>query len=145
MEIIMNLSNAVKISQAAATTTAGTSSVNGTALDMSGYEGVLFIAKFGTAASDNTIHAEQDTASGMGSAADLAGTSVGVGASDEIVWLDLYRPQERYVRMVADRGTSSTLDWAVALQYGSKSQPVDNTIAGTIHGELSVSPSEGTK
>ena len=42
-----------------ATTGAGTSAVNGSTVDMNGYEGVLFIAKFGTAAADNTIKAQQ--------------------------------------------------------------------------------------
>lgn len=141
----MNLSNCVAIKSVLATTTAGTSDVTGAEVDMQGYEGVVFIAKFGTAASNNTLHAEQDTVTGMGSAADLAGTSVGVGSSDEIVWLDIYRPRERFVRAIAERGTSSTLDWGVALLYGPHKGPVDNTTAGTIHGELHVSPAEGTK
>lgn len=139
-----NLSNAVKINLGGATTAAGTSTVTGSTIDMQGYEGVLFIAKFGTAASNNTIKAQQDTDSAMGGAADLAGTSVGVGASDEIVWLDLYKPAERYVRALALRGTSTTLDSLWAIQYGPRVMPVDNTVAGTIHGEVIVSPAEGT-
>lgn len=140
----MNLSNAVKINAGIANTSSGTSSINGATIDMANYEGVLFVIKFGTAAADNTIKAQQDTASGMGTAADLAGTSVGVGSSDEIVWLDLYRPQERYVRMVAARGTATTIEWGMAIQYGPRVQPVDNAVAGTIYGELHISPSEGT-
>ena len=139
-----NLSNAVKLNAGIAVTTAGTSSVNGATIDMAGFDGVLFVIKFGTAAANNTIKAQQDTDSGMGTAADLAGTSVGVGASDEIVWLDIYRPQERYLRMVAARGTSTTIEWGMAIQYGPRVQPVDNTIAGTIFGELHISPVEGT-
>lgn len=142
----MNLSNYVKISQGAATTTAGTSDVNGDILDMSGYDGVLWVAKFGTAASNNTLHAQQDSASGGGTMADLAGTSVTVGSSDEIVWLDLkHNPAgERYVRVVADRGTSTTLDWCVALRYDAKTLPVDNATAGTIAGEIQTHVAEGT-
>ena len=143
----IQLSSAVKIQQGAATTSAGTSNVNGANIDMQNYEGVLFIAKFGTAAADNTIKGQQSSESGGGSPdaySDLAGTSVGVGASDEIVWLDILKPRERYVRMVALRGTSTTLDWAVAIQYGPRKGPVDNTVAGTIHGEAHTSPAEGT-
>lgn len=140
----MNLSNEVKISTALATTQAGTTDVTGSTIDMANYEGVLFIAKFGTAGTANTIHAEQGTASNLNDAADLAGTKVGVGSSDELVWLDLYRPSERYVRVIAERAASSTLDWGIAIQYGAAKPPVDNTTAGTIHGELHVSPAEGT-
>jgi hypothetical protein len=42
------------------------------------------------------------------------------------------------------RGTSTTLEWCVALKFGAHSMPVDNTVAGTIHGEAHVSPAEGT-
>lgn len=142
----MNLSKQVAISQGAATTAAGTSEIDGAAIDMAGYEGCLFIAKFGTAATDNTLQAQQSTASGSGYA-DLEGTLVTVGASDEIVYLDLVKPQEQYVRVQVERGTSTTLDWCVAIRYGAnggRKQPVDNDTAGTIAGEVHVSPAEGT-
>ncbi len=139
-----NLSNSVKFSAGIANTSAGTTSINGATIDMAGFDGVVFVIKFGTAASNNTIKAQQGADSGMSDAADLAGTSVGVGASDEIVWLDIYRPQERYLRMVAARGTSTTIEWGMAIPYGPRVQPVDNTIAGTIFGELHISPVEGT-
>lgn len=141
---MMNLSKQVEIKSAAATTAAGTSEVDGATIDMEGYEGVLFIAKFGTAASGNTLQAQQGAASNLSDAADLEGTLVTVGASDELVYLDLVRPQERYVRIQAQRGTSSTLDWVVAIKYGARKLPVDNDTAGTIAGEVSISPAEGT-
>ena len=128
----MNLSNAVKINLGGATTAAGTTTVTGSTIDMQGYEGVLFIAKFGTAATDNTLKAAQGAASDMSDAADLLGTSVGVGASDELVWLDIYRPRERYVRALALRGTSTTLDSLWAIQYGARSKNQDNSTTGTI-------------
>lgn len=139
------LSNTALITSALATTTAGTTTVTGTTIDMANFEGVLFIAKFGTAAANNTLHGEQGADSGLSDAADLLATETVGGASDEIMWLDLYKPRERYVRVMADRGTSSTLDWGVALQYGARKLPVDNTTAGTIHGETHASPAEGTK
>ena len=140
----MNLSRQVAIESGAATTGAGTTEVDGATIDTSGFEGVLFIAKFGTAASNNTLQAQQGAASNLSDAADLEGTSVTVGSSDELVYLDLYRPRERYVRIQAERGTSTTLDWCVAIKYGARKQPVDNDTAGTIAGEVHVSPAEGT-
>ncbi len=140
----VNLINGVRFREGIATTAAGTTTINGAEVDMQNYEGVLFGIKFGTAAADNQIKAQQDVVTGMAGAADLLGTLVAVGASDEILWIDLYRPRERFVRMVALRGTSTTIDWGVAIQYGPKKGPVDNTVAGTIAGELHVSPIEGT-
>lgn len=140
----MNLSKQVAIRSALATTGAGTSEIDGATIDMQGFEGVLFIAKFGTAATGNQLQAQQGADSGLSDAADILGTLTTVGSSDEIVYLDLNKPLKRYVRVQAERGTNSTLDWGVAILYGAKKQPVDNDTAGTIAGELHVSPIEGT-
>ncbi len=139
----MNLSNAVKITKVADHTAAGTDAVTSTAVDMKGYGGVLFLTSFGTAAANNTLLASQDTASD-GSFTDLEGTSVSSGTSDEDVWIDVYRPTKRYVRVEAARGTSSTLESIWALQYGGQRFPVDNTTSGTIVGEAHQTPAEGT-
>lgn len=140
----MNLSAAIKITEHIATTATGTTTINGAALDMAGYEGVLFIIKYSSAANNNTLKAQQDTAVGMGSAADLAGSQVTVGASDEIVWLELNRPLERFVRAAALRGTTTVIEWCVAIQYSARLKPVSNALAGTIAGKLLASPAEGT-
>lgn len=140
------LSNLAAITGGAlATTTAGTSTVTSSAIDMAGYENVICIAKFGTAAADNLLKAQQSSDDGSTDAySDLEGTSVGVGSSDEIVWLDIKRPAKRYIKFLALRGTSTTLDAGIVLRYGSRLLPVDNTTAGTIHGDQFVSPAEGT-
>jgi len=139
----MNLSSHVKITKLADHTVAGTSDVTAAEVDMQGYEGVLFITSFGTAAADNTMEAEGSDQSGT-SFADLEGTSVVSGSSDEDVWIDVNRPRDRYIRVVAHRGTSSTLESIWAIQYGARLMPVDNTTTGTIIGEAHASPAEGT-
>jgi hypothetical protein len=139
----MNLSSQIKITKVADHTTAGTDAINSTAVDMSGYEGVLFVTSFGTANAANTINAAQETTSD-GTFTDLAGTSVASGTSDEDVWIDVYRPQERYVRCEVARGASTTCESIWAIQYGARKAPVDNTTSGTIAGELHASPAEGT-
>jgi len=113
---------------------------------MAGYRGVLFFSSYGTAAANNLPHAECSSDDGSSDTfADLTGTEVGVSTSDEDVWLDIIQPPEQYVRTVWARGTSSTLGDIWALQYGARSLVVDNTTAGTIHGEAHVAPAEGTK
>lgn len=139
----MNLSSNVKLTKVADHSTAATSAVNSAEVDMQGYEGVLFITSFGTAAADNTVNGAQSSVSG-GTFVDLLGTSVASGTSDEDVWLDIYRPIDRFVRLEAARGTSSTLESIWAIQYGPKKMIVDNTTSGTIIGELHESPAEGT-
>lgn len=138
------LSSHVKLTKVADHSTANTTDVTSAEVDMAGYEGVLFISSFGTAAANNTMKAQQDTVTGMGSAADLLGTSVASGTSDEDVWIDVFRPRERFVRVIGLRGTSTTMESIWAIQYGARKQPVDNTTSGTIIGEAHASPAEGT-
>lgn len=136
------LSGQIKITKVADHTAAGTTAVNSSSVDMANYEGVLFLTSFGTAATDNSVNAAQS--SDDSSFDDLLGTKTGATASDEDVWLDIYRPSDRYVRLEAVRTTSSTLESIYAIQYGPKKLPVDNTTTGTIIGEAHVSPAEGT-
>lgn len=141
---MQNLSSLVKLTKVADHTTAGTTDVESAILDMSGYEGVLFITSYGTAATNNILKAQQDDVNSAGGMADLTGTGVASGSSDEDVWLDVYRPQKRYVRCIAVVDTSSTVESIWALQYGAREMVVDNTTSGTIIGEIHASPAEGT-
>lgn len=136
------LSSGIKITKVADHTAAGTTAINSSSVDMADYEGVLFLTSFGTAATDNSVNAAQS--SDDSTFDDLLGTKTGATASDEDVWLDIYMPGDRYVRLEAVRTTSSTLESIWAIQYGAKKQPVDNTTTGTIIGEAHASPAEGT-
>ena len=138
------LSQIVKLIKVKDHSSAATSAVTSDIVDTQGYEGVLFVTSFGTAAADNTLKLQQDTDSAGGTMADLEGTSVASGSSDEDVWIDIYKPRERYVRAVAARGTSSTLESIWASLYNPREMPVDNTTTGTIIGEAHTSPAEGT-
>lgn len=136
------LSGQVKLTKVKDHSTAATSAVDSDSVDMAGWEGVLFVTSFGTANADNTVNLAQS--SDDSSFTDLEGTKVSSGSSDEDVWLDVYMPAERYVRLEAVRTASSTLESIWAIQYGPSKLPVDNTTSGTIIGEAHVSPAEGT-
>ena len=140
------LSENVKIVKVQDHTTAGTSAVNSDAVDMQGYEGVMFVTSCGTAAIDNTINAAQsdDSAGSPDDFTDLEGSKVVPGASDEDLFLDVFKPKKRYVRAEIARGTSTTLETIWAILYSPRRLPVDNTTTGTIAGEAHVSPEEGT-
>lgn len=145
----MNLSKNVKITQIITPTAgaAGTTDINGTTLDMSGYEGVLFVVTMGaiTTGAVTSIKAQQDTDSAMGTAADLAGTAQTVAddADEKMFYIDLVKPTERYVRLVVDRATqNAVVASATAYQYGAHNAPV--THGSNVSGETHVSPAEGT-
>lgn len=137
-----NLSPRIKIQKVADHTTAATTTVTSATVDMLGYEGCLFITSYGTAASGNIANVQQSADDS--SYADLLGSAVTSGSSDEDVWIDVYRPGDRYLQLECVRATSSTLESIWAIKYGGKNLPEDNTTSGTITGELHASPAEGT-
>lgn len=142
------LSENIKITKVKDHQGAGTSDVNSDSVDMQedgGWDGVLFMSSYGTAAANNNLKAQQSSDDGVGDTfADLAGTKLGNGASDEDQWIDIKRPQERYVRCVGLRGTSSTLESIWALRYRGRDLPATNVVTGTIFGEQHTAPAEGT-
>lgn len=137
------------IDNAVAATAAGTTAVNGATIDMAGYEGVLFIVTFGTltATQVTSIKAQQDTDSGAGTMADLLGTktaNLGDSDSGKALALDVFRPAERYVRVVVNRGTANAvIERGIAILYGGSTRPATNP-ATIIAMETHVSPIEGT-
>lgn len=123
---------------------ASTADVTSDIIDTAGYQGVVFVTSFGTANATNTVKLQQNTANQTTGMADLLGTSVTSGSSDEDVILELHKPLERYIQLVAERGSSSTLESIWACLYDGDSSVANNTLTGTQVAELNVSPIEGT-
>lgn len=146
----MNLSKCVKITRHNVAAAGATSDIEpSTGIDMQGFEGVLFLVEFGsiTSGATTSIKAQQDTVSAMSSAADLAGTAVAVSDSSDnkVFWLDVYKPLERYVRCVVDRGDqNAVVDGIIAIQYGASVKPTTHDTATVGGGECHASPAEGT-
>jgi hypothetical protein len=146
---MFNLSKNVKISTAitSAAGVAATTDIEGSIIDMSGFEGVLAIVRFGviTGSAVTSIKMQQGAAPAMGDAADILGTSQTIADDDddEIFYIDLYKPTERYVRLYVDRGTqNAVVASAIYIQYGARELPTSH---GTgVSGEIHVSPAEGT-
>ena len=141
--MVGNTGSAIGVQEAIPTTAAGTSAVNGNTIDTANFEGVECVVKFGTAALDNTIKAQGGELSNGSDMADLADTEVGVTVADSgIVRLDVVKPRHRYIRFVAARGTSTTVDWGVALKYGARTLPAASAVVDAA--EVHVSPAYGT-
>ena len=145
---MLSLNRNTKISRVLDAQAAGTTDENSSAVDMQGWEGVLFVALFGTltATQATAIKAQQAT-SLTGTFSDLAGTKVGPladGDSNKALALDVKNPRERYVRCVVDRSTAdAVIDGVVAIQYGPRKMPTadDSTVAAA---KSHTSPAEGT-
>lgn len=133
-----------KLIKVADHTTAATTDVTSAIVDTAGYEGVVFLTSFGTANATNTIKVQQNTSNQTTGMADLTGTSVTSGSSDEDVIVEVYKPQERYLQVVAARGASSTLESVWAVLYNGTPGLAANSVSGTQVAELHASPAEGT-
>lgn len=125
---------------AEAPTAAGTTTIDSAAYDMAGYMGICFIVRLGTPAANNNIRLRQDVATG-GSYADLTGTLVNDAVKNQHV-IDLFRPGKQFIKCRITRGTSTTIDSVVAIQYNARgTKPVT---AATSVVESYISPIEGT-
>lgn len=143
---MINVLTGMKLVKVADAVTAATSDVTSASVNMAGYESVVFFTSLGTAAANNLMHAEQSSDDGSSDGfSDLAGTATPLaGASDEDLLIELVQPTKQYVRVVVQRGTSSTLGDIWALLHGARRLPIDNIITGTSAGSIVQSPAEGT-
>jgi hypothetical protein len=146
------LGNGLKVSRQLNAVAAGTTSQNGSGVDMQGWDGVVFICAIGTltATQVTSLKAQGDTAAGFGTAADIAGTSTGPYADadgNKLLVLDIYRPIKRYIRPVVVRGTANAvIDGVIAIQYKGAKSPLpaaleDSTLKTR---KVLASPADGT-
>jgi hypothetical protein len=133
-----------KVVKVADHSTASTADVTSSIVDTAGYDGVVFMTSFGTANATNTVKVQQNTANQTTGMADVVGTSVASGSSDEDVIIEIHKPTERYIQVVAARGASSTLESVWAILYNGTPGLAANSVSGTQIAELHSSPIEGT-
>ena len=119
--------------------TGATTVLNGTIVDMDGFNSVLFIA-FATATS-TAQHLHMEMGTDTATMEDATGTAV-VHALDTL-YLDVYRPAKRYVRGVfTASGASSVYRSLVTIQYNAIVQPTTTPASTT--GKRVYSPGSGT-
>ena len=139
-----NFLNHVKLTKVADHSVAGTDPVASAILDMAGFRGVVFFTSVGTANAGNYITVQQDDVNATGGMADLLGSKVTSGSSDEDLIVEVVQPAKRYVRAVVTRGSSSTCESIWAALYGKGGSISSNSVTGTQIAEVHASPAEGT-
>lgn len=131
----MNLSKDIKITVVAAAATAATTAVTSDVLDMSGYDGVMFVALLGdvTSGSVLTLTAKANTANSTSSPSPItqkASSAFTAGASDadsKAIVVDVAQPTLRYVFAELTRTTqNAVVGGIIAIQYGASNKPTSH-------------------
>lgn len=146
----MNRANTEKTIRVMNAVAAGTTDQTSSAIDTQGFEGVKIYTAFGTITSGavTSVKVQQSSDDAAADAyADLAGTSITVADDDDnqVVVHDIYRPQERYLKVVIDRGTqNAVIDGIIAVLYGADKMPTTDDSSTVVSRETHSSPAEGT-
>ena len=142
----MNLSKDVKITLVQAPLADGQTDPDSAAVDMEGFEGVMFVGIVGTVTEDGTVSLKASQSSDNVNFNDLSGV-VAAGDdedSDKFLVLDVYRPLDRYVRTTLTRAVENSIyGGTIAIQYGAHNKPTvhdASTLAAAA--VLGVSPDE---
>ena len=140
-----NFLNGNKVVKLLDNAASATSDVTSGIVDTAGYEGAVIFTSLGTANATNTMKVQQNTANQTTGMADLTGTSITSGSSDEDLIVNIHQPLERYLQVVVARGVATAVGDIWCVLYGAKeSKLTANSVSGTQIAELHVSPAEGT-
>lgn len=128
---LLEFVKAIKVSNGAS---AGTTAVNGTAVDMTqdgGYDGIAFLADLGTVADGSvlTLTPQQGEASDGSDAVAISGAATSAvtasTSSNKLIQTDTIRPTGTYVRAQLTRtAQNATVNTIIALLYRARKAPV---------------------
>lgn len=144
-----NILSRCKLTRVSNAVAAGTSAVNSSVVDMSGFDGVTFQVAVGAIVSGaaTSLKIQQGQESDGSDMADLAGSSITIGDTDDnkLFAVEIVQPRERYLRCVVSRATqNATIDSITAIQSVAAEEPTthdSSTVGGT---EIHLAPAEGT-
>lgn len=147
----MNLLKNVKVDQILGYYAAGTTKRTSDIIDMAGYDGVLFVAEFGTLIEAGTIdvYPEQNTANTTVGMAELAGTSAytvtaaAAALTKSCILVDVYRPQERYLQCnITPASQNAVICGITAIRYAGVFRPEPHTTPTPLKATQLISPAE---
>ena len=120
-----------KITRVSNAAVAGTTDIESSRVDMTGFDSVMFVALLGdvTSGSVLTLTAKSNAAdSTTSSTSEKAGTVITAGASDydnKLLIVDLHKPTLRYAYCTLLIDTqNAVVDGIIAIQYNAKNHPV---------------------
>ena len=132
--------------------TAGTTDLTGVnVIDTQNYEGVLFVNIVNTVTAAGTVrmypqHSDSTSTTDLVSctgAAFIAGTTATTtDMTGQVILLDVYKPQKRYVGVYVDKATQATETNVIAIPYGNRKGPISQSTGqyGVISAVVAISP-----
>jgi hypothetical protein len=140
----MNLSKNVKVTLVQPALADGQTDPDSAAVDMQGFEGVMFVGILGTVTEGGTAALKAAQSSDNVNFNDLSGVVATGDASDKFLVLDVYRPLDRYVRTTLTRAVANSIyGGTLAIQYGTHKRPTIHDAATLAAAAvLGISPSE---
>lgn len=145
MEQVLSAEVLIQLNTAGATT--ATSAIDGTAVDMQGYDAVCFFVKIATANAGNFLKASQsdDAAGSPDGFSDLEGSKTIVDTDGDIAILDIRKPLKRYVKPHVIRAGATTVTGDLyCIRYNSRKSNQVNDVADLQNLVRLISPAEGT-
>jgi len=143
----MNLLNeGIKLTRVLAYQADGQGDPDSSRVDMSGFDGVMFICELGTIDGGGTVTmvAKQAATDIVGDA--LSGASVAAADDDDnkLLAIDIFRPTDRYLGVSLTRAVAnSVIGGVTALQYHARTKPTTHTSASMAAAAVAlVSPAE---
>lgn len=136
-----NLLGKVKIDQVLGYYAAGTTKRTSDIIDMSGWEGVIFVAGLGTTIENGTVDVavEQNTANSTSGMAAVAGTAAhtvtaaNAALAKSCIVVDVYKPRERYLQCyVTPAVQNAVILGVVAIRYNGTAPDITGAIKATV-------------
>lgn len=133
-------------------TTAGSTDLTGAnVIDMQNFDGCLFVGIVDTVTAAGTIrmypqHSDSTSTTDLVSttaAANIAGTTASTTShDDQLIMLDVYKPQKRYLGVYVDKASQNSEVRVIALPYNLRKGPISQSTEqyGVVDAVLSVSP-----
>lgn len=127
-----NLSDNVKIDQILGYYAAGTTKRTSAIIDMSGFDGVVFVASLGTLIEAGTVDVfpEQSETNATTYMAEIAGTAAYTVTAEaaaltySCIIVDVWRPRERYLQCnITPAAQNAVILGIVAIRYGGALRP----------------------
>jgi hypothetical protein len=143
----MNFPSECKLDLAAAGASSAGTAVDGSAIDMQGYDAICFFCTIATANAGNFLKASQaaDSGGSPDDFSDIAGSKVVAATNGDVVMLNIRRPLKRYVKPhIIRAGTNTATGDIYAVRYNSRKGLQVNAVTNVVALVELNGPAEGT-